>query len=606
MITIYDKRNAAYVIRPCPFINITWNTNFTQDGQLGGKYDITLTGTLLSHAGSPIYPIDNSSDGDESGGGDGGGSSNINSAFGTSYSLADNRSQTTRDDRGLGSLLSKQVALRDLFATNCLKVEVASVETGMTEPVIVFFPKFVSINFAEGVWVDKCDYTITLEAEFLLDRNDKVIGSESYASKTFKPGSAGWSDLISPSTPEGNRLGIDVLLDKIGGFIEDFQESWSIEPEEGNGNTGAPGTEPITRVYRLTRNISAKGKDISKYECFGSNAPDYYRPHEQARRYVINHIHMSGVELNQYDDYPSAASTLSTYFASGLLNLDANIYRGYNHSRTENINITDGSYSVQDSWILSSGYAYENYNLSFSAGEQSVRNSVSIQGTVKGLTTIPGSGSTYGGTVQSTDNTAYENAINKYRAITNNGLFGLTAHVYQRANLAVGGGINLNPTPLTISTATNEFTGEINYTLEYDDRPSNLFSGVLSENISVSDTYPGDVFAIIPVLGRPTGPVLQYIGGRTEYQRSLTIELVLPPPAIGTAGNLESKFRNNLLNKPSLKEPTRTAIRDVVNAHSPVNDPGIRKYFAAPSQETWDPREGRYTLNVTWTYELNT
>jgi hypothetical protein len=603
VITIFDNNNIAYVIRPCPLINITWSSNFNEDGQLGGKYDITLTGTLLDSEGSPIFNYTTRM------------SPNTDTSFATQYYPTPNdpnskpihpdppEPSSVSDLYSLNSILAKQIALRELFSKQCVRIEVASVVPGETEPIFHFYPKFISINFAEGVWVNRCDYTITLEAQFILDKNDKVIGSESYATQTFKPGDPGW--------PINTNLTIDQLLDKVGGFIEDFQESWALEPEEGNGNTFDPyTTESITKVYRLTRNITAKGKNIESYKCFGDALDkNYYKAYEQARRYVTNHIKNSGLTLNDHDDYPG--TNLNTYFASGLINLSAYVHGGYNHSRTENIDITQGTYSVQDTWILSSGSAYENYSLSLSSSEGEPRNKVSIDGTIKGLTSIPASGSVFGGNSNTGLNTAYENAINKYRTITNHGQFGLSAHVYKRAQNAAGG-ITLNHIPLSLSLATNEFTGEINYTIEYDDRPPRFVDGAVAENISVSDTYPGDVFAVIPVIGRPTGPVLQYIGGRTEYQRSLTIEILVnigsnvdPPSVQNRPDYTEFKNRQFLLKKPSLVSPTREGIVQIINAYSPAREPGIRKYFVSPPQETWDPREGRYTLNLNWTYELN-
>ena len=576
MITIYDKNQAAYIIRPCPLINITWNTNFNEGGQLGGKYEITLTGTLLDDGGSPIYSENGTT-----------------ATFAAAYSPKPVQ-QDLQSNEGLGSILQKQVAIRELFSKTCAKVEVASVAEGASEPIITFYPKLLSVNFSEGIWVNKCDYTVTLEAEFLLDNNDAVIAAESYASKTFKPGSL-------PDWPEGqSRLDINVLLDKIGGFVDDFQESWSIEPEDGQGNTFAPqGGDHITRVYRLTRNISAKGKNITGYECFGNRPPEFYQAHEQARRYVVNHIQTSGTQANHWDDYPTTTSIAAHFMlASGILNLHTNIYDGYNHARTENIDVTQGTYSVSDTWILSSGSAIENYSLSLSLNEAESKTKISIDGTIRGLTTIPGSGSIFGGNSTSNENTSYENAINKYREISNSGQFGDTAHVYKRAQSAAGAGVVLNRKPSSVTLGTNEFTGEINYTIEYDDRPENFVSGVISENISVTDTYPGDVFAVIPVIGRPTGPVLQYIGGRTEYQKSLSVELVVSPTR-------SRNPRTSYLEKPSLRPNMRDDIINVINSYSPGREVGIRKYFVSPPQETWDPKSGRYTLNINWTYELN-
>lgn len=588
MITIFDKQQLAYFIRPCPLINITWNTTFNEDGPIGGNYDITLTGTILDNAGSPIYQYNAGDD-----------MAQWSRVYYPTGQAGSKPAPTVypQDVGQLGalkSILAKQVALRELFSRTCAKIEVASVNPGDTEPVITFYPKFISINFAEGIWVDRCDYTVNLEAEFLLDKQDNVIASESYANRTFKPGDPGWD--INQT-----RIPINLLLDRIGGFVEDFQESWSIEPEDGQGNTALPQQEHVTRVYRLSRNISAKGKNITGYECFGNRPPEFYRAHEQARRYVVNHIQNSGTTSNHWDDYPAPTSQPAHFLlASGILNLHTITHAGYNHSRTENLDITQGTYSVQDTWILSSGNATENYSLSLSASQGDPRHKVSIDGTIRGLTSIPGSGSVFGGNAVKRQNTSYENAINKYRQITNFGQFGLTAHTYKRAQNAAGG-IILNHVPLSVSLATNEFTGEINYTIEYDDRPLNIIPGVISENISVTDNYPGDVFAIIPVIGRATGPVLQYMGTRTEYQRNFSLDLLVQ--TINQTGVVNP--RTELLQKPSLREPLKTGIINAVNAYSPGRELGIRKYFVSPPQETWDPKTGRYTLTIDWTYELN-
>ena len=60
-----------------------------------------------------------------------------------------------------------------------------------------------------------------------------------------------------------------------------------------------------------------------------------------------------------------------------------------------------------------------------------------------------------------------------------------------------------------------------------------------------------------------------------------------------------------ILTKPSLVEPTATQIRQVIESVSPQNEPGSRKYFIAPPSESWTPKEGRYSFNISWTYELD-
>ena len=161
--------------------------------------------------------------------------------------------------------------------------------------------------------------------------------------------------------------------------------------------------------------------------------------------------------------------------------------------------------------------------------------------------------------------------------------------------------MQLNSQPASVSLGLNEFAGEITYNLSFNNRPTNVISGVLSENISVNDTYPGDIFAAIPVIGRATGPVLQYIGGRTEYKRDLSIEIVMDYTDIP----YDTGRNSLLLMKPSINEPTRTQLRNLIKELSPSKEPGIRKYFISPPSESWTPKEGRYSFNISWIYELD-
>jgi hypothetical protein len=147
----------------------------------------------------------------------------------------------------------------------------------------------------------------------------------------------------------------------------------------------------------------------------------------------------------------------------------------------------------------------------------------------------------------------------------------------------------------------NENTGEITYNLSFDNRPTNIVSGVLSEQITINDTYPGDVFAVIPVLGRPTGPVLQYIGGRTEYRRDVQLNLLMDYTKIPYGSTRNSL----LLKKPSVIEPTASQISKLIQELSPEGEQGVRKYFLSPPQESWSPKEGSYNISLSWVYELD-
>jgi len=162
----------------------------------------------------------------------------------------------------------------------------------------------------------------------------------------------------------------------------------------------------------------------------------------------------------------------------------------------------------------------------------------------------------------------------------------------------------LNYVPTSISITHNEFSGEISYTVSYNTRPLNFFSGVASENITITDTYPGDIYSIIPVLNRLNGPILNYIGGRTEYQRNLNIELTVNRSNINY--NSSSAKNTFIYSKPSMNPLIQNQLKNIILQCSPALEPNIRKYFLSPVSENWDPISGKYSTQISWTYELNT
>jgi len=584
MITVYYKNNPALActIRPTPFVSISYTAQKNKIGTFGGTYDITLTGTIIDSEGSPIN------------------TSNVtlgSDSFVRNYARP--ASQNIGLDQSLRSILEKQNALRELFSVDGQKMEIAPISNdpgnsainsnGPDEAIITVYPTVQSINFEEGIYVNTCRYTITLKADVLLDQAGNVLMDGSIANTFAKDATGGESQFYN----NNSRNQQADLINTHGGFIEDFTESWSIEVDDQNAITNTINENNgivSLKSYRLTRNISATGK-VTYFP--SGNTTVRHEAWEQAKNFIKKKVAISS---NGFDEYPKYGT--DGVFGKDFLNLSG-VFNGYNHSRTENLDQSNGQYSITDTWLISSGTAYENYNMNISSSLDGPFVQISIQGTIKGLSTLPVDSVLYGGTATG-GTTAYANAVNKYRQVSNSGNFGLTCPLYKRVSNAIYPVIP-NAQPRSLSLGLNEFTGEITYNIEYNNRPMNFLSGVLSENISVSDTYPGDVFAIIPVIGRQTGPVLQYIGGRTEYQRSVGIEFT-----VGYSDLPYGRDRTNfVLSKPSLNEPIRSQINSLITAVSPANEPGVRKYFLSPPSESWNPKEGRYSLNLQWTYELD-
>ena len=46
-------------------------------------------------------------------------------------------------------------------------------------------------------------------------------------------------------------------------------------------------------------------------------------------------------------------------------------------------------------------------------------------------------------------------------------------------------------------------------------------------------------------------------------------------------------------------------LADLLKELSPANEPGVRKYFINAPTESWNPKDGSYSFNISWTYELD-
>ena len=499
---------------------------------------------------------------------------NKNAFFGIRYNIALNGTivsgspsaggELNSSEAGLSDIMTVQKNLTDFFSGGGTSIPKLEITPGGNDSKITFNVRFESISFEEGTYAQTCKYTINLVSE---------VESSSGDSDTSE----------------------DVL--------EDFNETWSFEIDNNHSYADDTGASPLSaRSFIATRTITATGRNFPTRSLTQAstdalsdvvqNQPPYDKPAwMQAMAYIENYANPETTtnatkitEMLTYD-----RSRLGTF-------LDAS-YSQYNHARTSSIDKGAGTVTVTDTWVLAPAgtLALENYELSISSSKDSPYVKVSIQGSIKGL-----ADATFADFASNVDaGSPYGQAKAHYSAISNDANYGSSASIFKRASNAVSQ--QLNDQPLSISVGTNERSGEITYNVEFDNRPSNYFTDVMYENISVNDTYPGDVFAVIPVLGRPVGPILQFTFGRTEYRRDITIEIILKHTQLGYDNGRGSL----LLTKPSITDPMATQLEGLIAMLSPANEPGIRKYFLSPPTESWNPKEGRYTLSLGWTYELS-
>lgn len=348
-----------------------------------------------------------------------------------------------------------------------------------------------------------------------------------------------------------------------GLYLESITENWefSIDQENKYYNWTLPGGTGDNNMYvfSLTHNVSAKGLDSKNIKI---------RPAwQEARAWVVSRL---GYDSSQISN-------------SGVFNLNAVNFSGWNHSRVQRKSERDGTFDVTETWMVANtglnnnaGAAIEDFTASVSYDLQNNLTNVSINGSIQGMEEV-----NYGNTPNSfsISKQAYANASGYWENIK--------PKLNGRASL-VADGIKINPIPLNYNIAHNPAKGTISYGYQFDNRPCNFIPNAIFENITINDTNPVDVFAENVVLGRANGPVLQRLDTVTSSKRSVSVEILVPrvDQCTGLAEAIAAK-------------PNIDSFLCELEAQISGGD---NLYFKSQDSETWNFKDGRYNRSVEWTW----
>ncbi len=322
--------------------------------------------------------------------------------------------------------------------------------------------------------------------------------------------------------------------------IEDYKitkasDEWGIEILDEKLNT-----------YRLTHTASAIGKRF-----FESDGSESASPWENAREYVLSKI---GLGLKA-----------SRMVAADVL--DANTLQAFNYLRSQTLNELTGAFAVTETWLCydpqGGAAAYDEFQVSTRTSLEG-RTSVGVSGNITGL-------AQYNNTTRVLTISRWTNASAKWTSIGSS--------LLTRAQTISG--VTLNPTALQTQVGSNQVAGTVSYDYEYDDRPTATISGARSEHIFQDDDNAADVFAKIPVMQQPIGPVMQDIGSKTEKHRTISITAQMPAKTMSYT-------------------PTRPSTSSILASYIPTGTHSA--VFVSRDQEHWDPYTGQYSRNTTWEY----
>ena len=322
-------------------------------------------------------------------------------------------------------------------------------------------------------------------------------------------------------------------------YVSEVSEDWSIE-EAATYTATAANAEAQNKLFSISHTVSAIGKRVYVNGVMSTT------PLQQAMGYVNNVIGLGR------DNIPTSLLPI-------IVGLEV-----YDRKLVETINKFTGSYQVAETFTLGPAgqAATESVTINIEQDLGSIVR-ISIDGRIQGLRTND---------ISDTSVDSYANAVAYWDSIANN--------IYNRANSYLIGGCNLNTIPSSTSIGRNITEGLITYNYSYDNRPANIITGALSEDIQISDTYPGQLINVVPVIGR-SQPIIQYINSRSEYKRSLQITANMP-------------FVGCVAVKPPIEDLTT-----IFDLYKPS---GTRVYYSAPS-ESFNPKTGAYSYSIDWTFE---
>jgi len=362
-------------------------------------------------------------------------------------------------------------------------------------------------------------------------------------------------------------------------YVDSVSNTWSIEPIEDQpyftwSPSGIIDSSPY--LFKIIHHISAKGRAIyaNTNVLAGSGNPD---PYENARDFCNSNLGTVAEMLTLLNSPPA-----------NILNL-----RLYNYHRVQNADKWGGSYTVDENWMLyksmsgTHGYAIENFTVDIKQSDTNNIATVGIQGTIQGLERITLTGIDV--LAMAHEETKYYNAQSYWNGVKS--LLPVRAkYAYDVYMTGVTKSLNLAKT--NKSVGVNPKNGTINYNYEWTNTPSPLIAGAISENISFDYSFPTDKYAMIDILGRKSGPVIQLLDSRTPYELSLNIDVVVDP----VAGTLPSHF---YLSNSSCPHDNVKVFLSLVESELSTQYTTLVKTQDKPS---WNPKAGSYRRNVVWVY----
>ena len=213
----------------------------------------------------------------------------------------------------------------------------------------------------------------------------------------------------------------------------------------------------------------------------------------QLKNKTVGGVEKKGWELGIIALTPTLSSTDAATYMSG-------IPTGKEYGKTTNYSVNTEKNTVEctESWTISDLPYTVELTTTTKKSSESFYNSASMQGTITG----------YGKNKYAEANTYYQ-SIKKW----------VIGNTFSIANAGL-----TNARVKSISEGINKTSGVITFSVDVSEGIEE--DGERYKSISYTDTPPTDLYATIPAVGKPEGPIIQKINGKKNGVKTVTVEVL--------------------------------------------------------------------------------
>lgn len=357
-------------------------------------------------------------------------------------------------------------------------------------------------------------------------------------------------------------------------LVQEYSENWSCQLVDGQvtGDLGFGNDVPKEPVYSISQSISATGKRLDDGKASYLNAKTFV----DARLADLGDDPLDTVKRKDAAITPQdiALELPGASFAE---------YTAYNHLYTYNKDIQGGTYSVERTWIASKQLASMTIEFSNNIDSNAEANTVGVNLVVTGLDSSKSATTSSAGS----DNNKYDNAVAFVNTITSTFLALWASNAYTGAG-------SLNLVPVSTSRTDNKGDGVITINQTYDDKEISVdFPCATSQTVTINDSNAdggNNIVAVLAVIAKSDGPVIQNMQTTGERTRSITLDL-------------------QIKKEDSCRDTKPSGIDWIENNYKPEkivlgNDTLV--VYRQSASDSWSPSNGSYSATVDYIWTADT